>query len=106
MSTKKKAKDEECCSTRGARPPYHEKELHRVRRIKGQLEGVERMIEEVRYCPDIITQIQAIRAALSSLESKLLEEHLNTCVRDAFVSSDHKDQKEKIDEILRIVRRS
>ena len=87
-------------------PPSYKKRLHRVRRVKGQLEGVERMIEESRYCPDIITQVRAVRAALASLESTLLEEHLNTCVKDAFASSNRRSQQEKIDEILKIVRRS
>jgi DNA-binding FrmR family transcriptional regulator len=77
-----------------------------MRRIRGQLDGIERMIEERRYCPDIIMQVQAVRAALSALEANLLEEHLKTCVKDAFHSDDKKDQQAKIAEIVRIVRRA
>ena len=98
-------KNKECCDA-GENHPDHAKQLHRIRRIRGQIDGVERMIEERRYCPDIITQVQAIRSALSSLESKLLEEHLHNCVTDAFRSSNEKEKEAKIDEIIHLVRRS
>lgn len=64
------------------------------------------MIEDRRYCPDIIIQVQAIRSALSALESKLLEEHLNNCVKEAFLSGDETAKQGKIDEIVHLVRRS
>jgi CsoR family transcriptional regulator, copper-sensing transcriptional repressor len=96
-----------CCeSTEPKDPPSHSKQVHRIRRIRGQLDGVERMIEDRRYCPDIIIQVQAIRSALSALESKLLEEHLQSCVKDAFLSSDDKNKNSKIEEILKLIRRS
>lgn len=100
------AKKKECCTHQEVSPPDHAKQLHRLRRIRGQLDGVERMIDQRRYCPDIITQVQAIRSALSALESKLLEEHLNNCVKEAFLSADDKAKQGKIDEILHLVRRS
>lgn len=77
-----------------------------MKRIRGQLDGIARMIEERRYCPDIIVQVQAVRSALSALESKLLEGHLLSCVRDAFEKGDAKAKSQKIEEILNLVRRS
>lgn len=101
-----KVKNECCGNTAVALPPNHSKQVHRIRRVRGQLDGIERMIEERRYCPDIITQVQAVRSALAALESKLLEEHLHNCVSDAFRSSDKKAQDEKIQEIVHLVKRS
>lgn len=86
--------------------PDHTKEVHRINRISGQLEGVKRMITEREYCPKIITQIQAIKAALKSLESVVLEQHLEMCVKDAFNSKDRKEAKEKMEELMELFRRN
>ena len=86
--------------------PDYGKELHRINRISGQLEGVKRMISEREYCPEIITQIQAVRAALKSLEAVVLEKHLGMCVRDALASKDEKDANRKMEEIMELFRRS
>jgi CsoR family transcriptional regulator, copper-sensing transcriptional repressor len=80
--------------------PDHRKQLHRVARIKGQLDGVVRMIEAQRYCVDILTQTAAIRAALKSLEASILEKHIDTCVRQALVTNE--GAEEKIQELLRL----
>jgi CsoR family transcriptional regulator, copper-sensing transcriptional repressor len=80
--------------------PDHSKQLNRVARIKGQLDGVVRMIEEQRYCVDILTQTAAIRAALKSLEALILEKHIDTCVRQALITDE--DAEEKISELLRL----
>jgi CsoR family transcriptional regulator, copper-sensing transcriptional repressor len=80
--------------------PDHRKQLNRVARIKGQLDGVVRMIEEQRYCVDILTQTAAIRAALKSLEASILEKHIDTCVRHALTADE--GAEEKIDELLRL----
>jgi CsoR family transcriptional regulator, copper-sensing transcriptional repressor len=80
--------------------PDHRKQLNRVARIKGQLDGVVRMIEEQRYCVDILTQTAAIRAALKSLEASILEKHIDTCVRQALTADE--GAEEKIDELLRL----
>lgn len=107
MKKKAASVTEQCCEpAEKAQVPSHASQLHRVRRIRGQLDGIERMIEEQRYCPDIIVQVQAVRSALSSLESKLLEGHLHCCVRDAFESGDDRAKSQKIEEILNLVRRS
>jgi CsoR family transcriptional regulator, copper-sensing transcriptional repressor len=95
-----------CCGEIEAQlHPDHSKEQHRINRIAGQLEGVKRMIAEREYCPKIITQIQAVRAALKSLESVILEKHLSMCVKDALASRDEKEAKKKMEELLEVFRR-
>lgn len=86
--------------------PDHSKELHRINRVAGQLEGVKRMISDREYCPKILTQIRAIRAALKSLESVVLERHLSMCVRDTLNSKDQKEANKKMDELMELFRRS
>ncbi|MCO6429661.1 MAG: metal-sensitive transcriptional regulator [Deltaproteobacteria bacterium] len=95
-----------CCDKNGADHPDHTKELHRINRISGQVEGVKRMITEREYCPKIITQIQAIRAALKVLETTILKKHLETCVKDAFTSNSPKEKEKKLEELLELIRRS
>ena len=63
------------------------------------------MMEERRYCPDIITQLRAISSATKSLEASLLEMHLETCVAGAFKSNNTKVQKEKIAELIKLFKR-
>ena len=83
--------------------PDHSVQKKRLNRAKGQLEGVERMIDDRRYCVDILTQIRAARSALSAIESQIIETHLRECVRSAFNSKDAFDVEEKIKEIMKIV---
>ena len=84
-----------------AQPAHdHSGELKRMNRIKGQLSGVEKMIVEKRYCPEIVIQIKAVRAALKSLESNIIEGHMRHCVKDAIKSRDPVVVQEKIEEIL------
>ena len=93
---------ENCCGSRTNETQHadHTKELHRLNRIRGQLEGVARMIEERRYCPDIVTQIQAIRSALTALQKGVLERHLKGCVEQSFLSKDRKKKEQQIEELL------
>ena len=86
--------------------PCHMKEVGRVRRIKVQVEGIERMINEHRYCPDIITQIRAARAALKSLEASVLETHFGHCVADAAKAGSQEERSRKIQEIMDLFIRS
>jgi len=76
--------------------------LKRLARIEGQVRGVARMIDEDRYCIDVVRQIQAIRAALSSLEKLALDDHLATCVDHALTSDDVENRKEKVEELVQI----
>jgi DNA-binding FrmR family transcriptional regulator len=83
----------------------HAQEIPRLNRIVGQVEGVKRMIDAQRYCPDILTQLRAVRAAIRAVEANLLENHLRACVVEAFQSADTKEKKEKIAELKEIYRR-
>ncbi|MEZ4815731.1 MAG: metal-sensitive transcriptional regulator [Bdellovibrionota bacterium] len=80
--------------------PCHQKELSRLRRIKGQVEGVERMILDRRYCPDILIQIRAARSALKSLEASVLQTHFEHCMQDAAKSGSEALRSQKIKEIM------
>ena len=86
--------------------PDHSKEITRIKRIIGQLEGVQRMIEEGQYCINILNQTKAISSAVHSLEAALLEKHLQHCVKGAMCSkSDEKNQDEKIEELMTLFRK-
>lgn len=96
MTTKAKTS-----STKHSAPAHdHSMELKRINRIKGQIEGIERMIVEKRYCPEIVIQIKAIRSALRSLEANIIEGHVLHCVKDAIKSKDSSIVQEKLDEII------
>lgn len=82
----------------------HSAELRRLSRIKGQVEGVERMIIEKRYCPEIVIQIKAVRSALRSLEANIIEGHMRHCVKDAIKSKDPIVVQEKLEEILYLMK--
>lgn len=86
--------------------PDHSTQQTRLRRIEGQVRGVQRMIEERRYCMDIIDQIHAISAALRKVESNILEAHLEHCVHDALHSQNAEDAQRKIREIVQVLNRS
>jgi len=86
-------------------PESREKARGRVRRIAGQVAGIERMIEEDRYCVDILLQVAAARAALDGLGKHLLNAHVETCVADAIASGKPKERKEKVAELMEIFSR-
>jgi len=75
----------------------------RLRRIGGQVNGIERMVNDDRYCLDIVTQVTAIVAALRTVEDIVLENHLNTCVADAIRSKNATDQREKVEEVMDVI---
>ena len=77
----------------------------RLRRIEGQVRGIERMVEEDRYCIDILTQIGAAMTALESVGLKVLDEHVGHCVAGALASGDPEAAREKTDELLAAVQR-
>ncbi|MBI3439299.1 MAG: metal-sensitive transcriptional regulator [Proteobacteria bacterium] len=74
-------------------------------RIEGQVRGIAKMIEEDRYCIDIVTQIEAARAALARVESDLLRGHLKHCVHEAMVSKDSAARERVIEELVGVIRR-
>jgi DNA-binding FrmR family transcriptional regulator len=77
----------------------------RLHRIEGQVRGIERMVEDDRYCIDILTQIAAVNTALESLAFKVLDDHVNHCVTDALSSGDPKVAAQKSKELLEAVQR-
>jgi DNA-binding FrmR family transcriptional regulator len=79
--------------------------LKRLARIEGQVRGVSRMIEEDRYCIDILTQLGAVDTALEAVAIKVLEQHVQHCVAGALASGDEKEANEKARELLEAVQR-
>ena len=80
--------------------PDHSNQRVRLSRIKGQVEGIERMIDEGRYCIDIINQVRSVQSALRGLEGHIMEGHLRACVKEAFESRDSFSVDQKIREII------
>lgn len=86
-------------------PPAHDASAKRLNRVIGQLNGIKSMMEERRYCPDILTQLRAARAAMKSLEVAMLRNHLNHCVINAVKSGDDAQIKEKLQELEELIAR-
>ncbi len=87
---------------------YHQKKdalVTRLHRIQGQVRGIERMVDEDRYCIDILTQISAASTALESLALEILDDHVTHCVTDALASGDADAAAEKSRELLEAVQR-
>jgi DNA-binding FrmR family transcriptional regulator len=83
----------------------HEAELVRLRRIEGQIRGVQKMIEEKRYCVDILTQLTSIVGAIKSVEENILERHLKGCVHQSFTKGSKDDKVRKIDEVVDVLKK-
>lgn len=80
----------------------NEDTLKRLKTVEGHLRGVIRMVEEDAYCIDVIRQIQAVEAALNKISSRILEEHLNSCVITAIQGSDKKERERVLKEITEV----
>ena len=80
--------------------------LNRLNRIEGQVRGIARMVGEDRYCIDVLTQLQAVRAALAKVETEMLRDHLGHCVEGAIVSGDKIEQRTKAAELIQLLERS
>jgi DNA-binding FrmR family transcriptional regulator len=78
----------------------------RLQRIEGQVRGLSRMVEEDRYCIDIVTQISAVRAALRKVEEEVLRDHVAHCVEGAISSGNKVDQRKKIAELMEVLGRA
>ena len=83
----------------------HEKELVRLRRIEGQIRGIQKMIEEKRYCVDILTQLTSIVGAIKSVEENILERHLKGCVHQSFTKGSKDDKARKVDEVVDVLKK-
>jgi CsoR family transcriptional regulator, copper-sensing transcriptional repressor len=78
----------------------------RLNRIEGQVRGLIRMVEDDRYCIDVVTQISAVRAALRRAEEEILRDHVAHCVEDAIASGNRTEQRRKITELMDAVTRA
>jgi CsoR family transcriptional regulator, copper-sensing transcriptional repressor len=83
----------------------HSDTLNRLRRIEGQVRGVAQMVADDRYCIDILHQVQAIRAALARVESRILKDHAACCVSEAIASGDPDEQRTKFAELVDLLER-
>ncbi len=84
----------------------HKAHLTRLKRIEGQVRGVANMIEDGKYCVNILHQLKAIRSSLKGLETQILENHINHCVNDAINSSDKKKSEKMVEEIVELIKKT
>ena len=80
--------------------------MKRLKRIEGQVRGLARMVDDDRYCIDIVTQLSAVRAALRRAEEEILADHVAHCVEHAIASGNKADQRRKIEELMAVVGRA
>ena len=83
-----------------------DKLLNRLSRIEGQVRGINKMVEQDRYCIDVLTQLQAVRAALSKVETTMLQDHLGHCIEGAITSGNVAEQRAKAAEIIQLLERA
>ena len=83
-------------------PPHHD-QLPGLNRIEGQIRGIKKMIENQRYCVDILTQLKAVKAALHKVEQQVLKTHMQHCLMHAVTSEDQKEIRDKIDELMQLL---
>ena len=93
---------ENCCDEKH---PNYEKHIPRLNKVLGQLNGIKKMIEDRRYCPEIITQLKAVSSACQSLEIIMLQKHLESCVVEVFHSKDKDALAKKIQELTALYKR-
>ncbi len=80
--------------------------LRRLSRIEGQVRGLAKMVEEDRYCIDVVTQISAVRAALRRVEEEVLRDHVSHCVEHAITSGSAAEQRRKVKELMDVLERA
>ena len=83
--------------------PNHADNLVALRRIEGQVRGIQKMVGDRKYCIDILTQIHAVKGALSRVEEEILEKHFRNCVTEAVKVASEKEKQQKLDEILKLI---
>lgn len=84
-------------------PEQKKRAVSRLKRIEGQIRGIQKMVEEDRYCIDILTQTASIVSALKGVEDMVMEHHLQTCVADAMKSDNTGLKQQKIDEVMNVL---
>ncbi len=83
--------------------PCHKDLLPNMRRIEGQVRGIAKMIDEEKYCVDILNQMKAVRNALATVEGKVLQTHLKACVKNSLEATDDFDTK--VEELIKVLKR-
>lgn len=83
--------------------PSHEEQLVALKRIEGQLKGIQKMIKERRYCVDILTQLHAIVGAILRVENRILRRHLEECVTHTLKGRSEAEKQKKIDEVIDLI---
>ena len=83
--------------------PNHSNQISNLKRIEGQIRGIQSMIDEGKYCVDILNQIKAVKNSITSVEGKILKSHLKACVKDSLISNDSFD--DKVEEIIKMLKR-
>ena len=83
--------------------PCHKEQIPNLKRIEGQVRGITKMIDDDKYCIDILNQIKAVRSAITSVEGKILKKHMNVCVKDVLKSV--KEFDIKVEEIIKSLKR-
>jgi len=86
-------------------PTTHLEEIVLLKRIEGQMRGIQKMIEEKRYCIDILTQLSSVAGALRRVVENILERHLRSCVQDSLSKGSKEDKSKKIEEIIDILQK-
>lgn len=84
-------------------PEQKKQAVTRLKRIEGQIRGLQKMVDEDRYCIDILTQTASVVSALKGVEDLVMEQHLQTCVADAMTSDDELGKQQKIDEVMTVL---
>lgn len=83
----------------------HEAQVIRLNRIEGQVRGISKMVQEERYCVDILTQIRSASSALARVQENIFKGHMESCVRESLTGDDPRDREAKVDEILVLLSR-
>ena len=99
---KRKVELHACHDVAASHHPSHDAEIKRINRIAGQVEGIRKMIQQRRYCPEILIQIKAISAAVGTLQGAVLSTHMKHCVQEAFAPRNETDRDKKIAELIKI----
>lgn len=103
MKSKKASPSTQVSAHAGAKHEHdHSEARKRLNRVKGQVEAISRMLDEKKYCMDIVQQLRAASSALKGVEQEILKNHLEVCVRQAMVSKDAFEIHNKIDEIIKV----
>jgi DNA-binding FrmR family transcriptional regulator len=84
---------------------FHCEEIPRLKRIEGQIRGIQKMIENERYCIDILTQLSSVQGAIKRVEENILERHLKGCVQHSFTKGNKADKTEKIAEVIDVLKK-